>query len=80
VSAIVLVVVLALDFVVLIFYGLRLFDATLMAEGDFALPVVGGVAAIGGGYAFFRRNHPDVHLFGPDPTIERPPTESKSSK
>ena len=53
----VLAVVLVFDLNVLLRYGLQLFDDTLVAEGDFLLPVVGAVAGLGAAYAYYRNRH-----------------------
>jgi hypothetical protein len=61
----------ALDFYVLAKYGLPLFNSTLVAEGDFALPVVAGIVGIGAAYGYFRKQHPREHLFSRHGSPER---------
>jgi len=79
--AMVVVLIIAWDVLIWCRYGLSTLNSSLMAQGDFALPVVGGIAALGAGYGFFRTTYKGVPLFGRLPTdvkksieeLSRPP-------
>jgi hypothetical protein len=61
-SVAVVIVVLILDFIVLVSYGLSAFDATMNAEGNFGLPVVTGAIGIGVAIAWYHEKT-GRHLF-----------------
>lgn len=60
----VVALIIAWDIRIWCLYGLPTLNASLMAQGEFALPVVAGIAALGAGYGFFRTTYKGVSLFG----------------